>query len=89
MATTNHNNSEEIELGVLFKGIKRFLKKILILIYRFIQFLIRSWIVILILILLGAVTGYFFNKIIKPSQETVLIVQTNFNSTNYVDPNDV
>lgn len=80
----NKNSSEEIDLGVLFNGIKSFFKRILILLYRFIQFCLRSWKIILTLLILGMIGGYFWQENSQIKKETVLIVRTNFESTSYV-----
>ncbi|HET8886114.1 MAG TPA: hypothetical protein VFM70_07165, partial [Salinimicrobium sp.] len=80
----NSNTSDEIELGALFNAIKSFFKRILILIYRAFRFILKSWLVILVLIIIGAIVGYFLQQENKGKKEAVLIVQTNFNSTSYV-----
>lgn len=81
---TKNHQSEEVDLGVLFNGIKRITKRIMILIFRFIQFCIRSWITILALLIIGIVAGYLWQKNHKGKQETALIIRTNFQSSTYV-----
>lgn len=77
-------NSDEIDLGIVYNRIKDSINKLLVGVYRGIQFLIKHWWKLLILAVLGAITGYFLDKNEGPDKETVLIVQNNFDSTDYV-----
>ena len=77
-------NNEEIDLGVVYNKIKEFANKFLVGVYRGIQFLIKHWWKLLILAVIGAITGHFLDKNEGPSKETVFIVQNNFESTDYV-----
>lgn len=78
------NNSEEIDLGFVIKKIGDSYRNLLVRLYRVSQFLIKNWIVLLILIIAGVVVGYFLDKYTEPTKETSLIVQINFKSSNYV-----
>jgi hypothetical protein len=77
-------NSDELDLGIVFNKIKDFTNKILVSIYHGIQFLIKNWWKLLILAVIGAITGHFLDKNQGPNKETVFIVQNNFESTDYV-----
>jgi hypothetical protein len=78
------NNSDEIDLGIVFNKIKKVTNNFLISIYHGIQFLFKHWWKILIVALIGGVIGYILEKKDEPNKLTTLIVQTNFNSTDYV-----
>ncbi|MGV6827951.1 MAG: hypothetical protein ACWA45_00980 [Flavobacteriales bacterium] len=78
------NNTDEIDLGIVFNKIKQIYTNFLISIYKGIQFLIKHWWKILIVAIIGGVIGYFLEEKIEPNKETTIIVQNNFDSTNYV-----
>lgn len=78
------NSSDEIDLGVVFNKIKQGVNYILISIYNGIQFVFKHWWKLLILIIIGGSIGYFLEKNNEPNKETLLIVQNNFNSSDYI-----
>lgn len=78
------NNSEEIDLGNVFNKIKDITNKILVRVYHGILFLFRHWWKLLILVIIGGLIGHFLSKNEKTNKEAVLIVQNNFDSTDYV-----
>ncbi len=58
-----NNNSDEIDLGIVFNKIKKVTNSFLISIYHGIQFLFKHWWKLLILVIVGAVFAYFLEKI--------------------------
>lgn len=78
------NNTDEIDLGIVFTKIQQVYTNFLISIYKGIQFLFNHWWKILIVAIIGAVIGYFLEENNEPNKETTIIVQNNFDSTNYV-----
>ncbi|WP_347373632.1 hypothetical protein [Aequorivita sp. Q41] len=78
-----NSNKEEIDLDSLFKGLERVRNKFLSTCYHAIQFLIKSWYIFLILIILGGVLGYFSQKYGETNQEATVVIRTNFNSEQY------
>lgn len=78
------NSSEEVDLGTIFVKAREGYHSFLISIYRGIQFLLRNWILILGIIIVGAVIGYFLDNQKNESKETTLLVQINFESANYI-----
>jgi hypothetical protein len=78
------NNQEEIDLFVVLKRLNKVYHGFLANIYKGIRFVIRNWIVLTILIVGGYFLGDWWQKSIPPTKEAVLIVQNNFNSSNYV-----
>jgi hypothetical protein len=78
------NNNEEIDLGLVFKKIGDFYRTFLVRLYRGFHFVLRNWIVFLLLIVAGVLMGYYLDKNTKASKETSLIVQINFDASNYV-----
>lgn len=82
MSTNNHN--DEIDLFYFLDKIKSLYHSFLAGIYKSVQFVLRFWIIILILLVGGYFGGYFWQKSLPKVKMTTLIVQNNFNSSNYV-----
>lgn len=78
-----NNEDQEIDLVVISKKISNFFNGINTSIFRAIQFFIRNWIIVLILILTGFGLGWFLDSTQK-SYKHEIIVAPNFGSTDYV-----
>ncbi len=78
------NNSEEMDLGSLWGRIKEIQISILLSFYRMLRFFIRNWITLLVLVIAGVLIGYVLEKNQKSAKEGSLIVQINFDASNYV-----
>lgn len=74
------NSTDEITFGHLAKGIRHLYHAFLIRLYKFVQFIYKNWIVLLILILLGFGIGYFLNSQKQPDKEAHIIAQLNYSS---------
>lgn len=77
------SNTDEVDLDSLFKGLKKFRNNILLIFYNAIQFLLRSWYIFLILLIVGIVLGYIAQKFGESKQEATVVIRTNFNSEEY------
>lgn len=80
MSTKN----EEIDIAGIIETFKKFVDSSIVFILRVIGFALRNWIILLILILVGATAGYFHQKGIKKSKESKLILKTNFDTVTYL-----
>ena len=80
----SQTNADEIDLGLIFSKIKNSFNNLLIRLYYGIQFLIKNWWVIGIILVLGIASGYLYEKYNKSGKITTIIIQTNFKSTSYV-----
>jgi hypothetical protein len=78
------NNQEEIDLFAVLKRLNKVYQGFLASIYRGIRFVIRNWIVLTILIVGGYLLGGVWQRSIPSTKESVMIVQNNFDSSNYV-----
>ncbi|QNJ97481.1 hypothetical protein [Constantimarinum furrinae] len=78
------NNNDEIDLGVVFRKLKEQYRNFLIWLYHCVQFVIRNIIILLVLLVVGIAAGYFWKENSKGEKITEVIIQNNFNSTNYV-----
>lgn len=77
-------NHDEIDLGVIFNRIKRVYHSVLVGIYNALQFLRRKWIILLAIIVVGYGLGYVWTKAVDYPKEAFVVLQTNFESANYV-----
>lgn len=73
---------QEMDLTDIFSLIGRFFKNIVYFIFRIVDFIIKMWWVILVLIIAGIVLGYVTKG--SPSYEANLLLKTNFKSQSYV-----
>lgn len=85
MSTKVPQNSEdqEVDLVLISKKINSFFESIKTSIFNGIQFFVRNWIVVLILVVAGFGLGIFLDKTQK-SYEHQIIVTPNFGSTDYL-----
>jgi len=77
-------NDDEVDLSVVFKAIQNFFKSIFIGIINIIKFYWKHKIVLLILIVAGAIAGYFWEKSFDKTYKNQLLVIPNFESANYL-----
>ncbi len=78
------NSSEEVDLGYLFKSIGDFLRKLVKLLFLVISFFKKFLLLIIGLIILGIILGYFLDRNSKRVYENRLIVIPNFESVEYL-----
>ena len=78
-----NNSDQEIDIFDLSKTIGNFFDRINALLFRSIQFFIRNWIIVLVLIVLGFGLGWFLDSNKKTFQNEV-IVTPNFGSVDYL-----
>ncbi|GGZ60278.1 hypothetical protein [Mesonia mobilis] len=84
MSQHQKNNNEEIDLGDLFRLLKKGVQYILNLFLRFIAFILKHAIVLAVLIIIGAIVGYFLQKKSGELVKTEMIIASNFGSSEYV-----
>jgi len=77
------NSDQEIDIFQLSKGIGSFFDKINAAIFRSIHFFVRSWIVVLVLVILGFGLGWYLDSNKKSFQNQV-VVAPNFGSVDYL-----
>jgi SOS response regulatory protein OraA/RecX len=78
------NNQEEIDLFFVLDKLSKAYHRFLASVYKGIQFVVKHWIVLLILIVGGYFGGQFWQRSLKSTREATLIVQNNFDSSSYV-----
>jgi hypothetical protein len=76
--------NEEIELSVFFRGIRNFGVNLIKLLFQALSFYRRYIIVVLVLVVGGAVGGYFMDESFKKNYKNEIIVIPNFGSTEYL-----
>ncbi|EDM45358.1 hypothetical protein SCB49_06112 [unidentified eubacterium SCB49] len=77
-------NNDEIDLSFIFTKIGDLWRSFLVWIYNCIQFALKNWIALLLLVIVGIGLGYLWQENSLPNKKTTLIIQTNFGSTHYV-----
>lgn len=80
----NNSSGQEVDLGTVYGNIRHGYHKLLINFYRGIQFILRTWIWILALLIAGFAIGFYFDSQKLETGKAELIVQINFDSANYV-----
>lgn len=75
---------DEVDLSVVLKSIKNFLKKILLSFFNIFNFFNKHKFVLIGLIVLGAVLGYFYEKNTPKTYTNDLLVTPNFESSDYL-----
>src|SRR5690554_1660503 len=78
------NSSEEVDLGYLFKSVGDFFRKLVKLFFLVIGFFKKYLLIIIGIIILGIILGYFIDKNSKSVYENRLIVIPNFESVEYL-----
>jgi uncharacterized membrane protein (UPF0136 family) len=84
MNANQNSTNDEIDLFYLFKKLNEFFRSCLIGAFRFLLFLKKNWIIILCLVLIGAIAGYFTQRNQVSSKKSSLIIRVNFNVANYI-----
>jgi hypothetical protein len=77
-------NNDEINIMHIFSSLKKGLKKALVLGFNVLDFIIKKWIIILLLIIAGIVLGYFSNKNYKEDKSAKVLLRVNHDAVNYV-----
>lgn len=77
------NTDQEIDIFQLSKSIGNFFDRVNRTIFRVIQFFIRNWIAVLILVVLGIALGFYLDSS-KKSYQNQIVVTPNFESVDYL-----
>ena len=78
-----NSSDQEIDIFQLSRSINRFFDRANRSVFRAIQFFIRNWIIVLILVVLGAGLGYYLDSN-KKSYNNQIVVTPNFESVDYL-----
>ncbi len=84
MDIKNQREDQEIDLSYLSKKVNLLLDSFAYSIYKFIRFLMKNLIVVLVVILAGLAIGYFLDLKTESKYKHEVIVVPNFNSTSYL-----
>jgi hypothetical protein len=79
----NTSQDQEIDLSIISKKISGFFDSILMTIFRIIRFFVKNAVLVLVLVVLGAVLGYFLDNENKSFKHEI-IVTPNFGSYDYL-----
>ncbi len=81
---STQKQEEEIDLGDLFRYLRNGFNNLGNTLLHFINFLLKNAILLIILIVVGAVIGYFLEKSTKEIYKTEAVVATGFGSAEYL-----
>lgn len=80
MSVQHYSSEDEVTFGDLAKGFRHLYHSFLIKMYQFFQFIWKSWLLLLILIIIGAGVGFWLDSRQTPQKKTTLITQINYSS---------
>lgn len=80
----SNNQNEEIDIFYILKMLKEALRKWNASVFRGINFILRNWIIIVVLIVAGAAYGYYSNLDDKRDKKASVLLRVNFDAVNYV-----
>jgi hypothetical protein len=78
-----NSSDQEIDIFQLSRSINSFFDRVNRSVFRAIQFFIRNWIVVLVLVVLGAALGFYLDSN-KKSYNNQVVVTPNFESVDYL-----
>ncbi|NNJ89038.1 MAG: hypothetical protein HKP53_06525 [Eudoraea sp.] len=84
LKTNNTSSNDEIDLGQLFQMIGRGFNRIFRGLLSVFLYFKRNAIILLVLVILGAATGFGLNQIVSKKMKTEVIVSPNLESKNYL-----
>ncbi len=82
--SSNANQSEEIDLGYLFRKIGEFFKNCVKLLFKVLSFFIAYKVYVIILILVGVIYGFYVDSKTKTVYDNKALVIPNFESVDYL-----
>ncbi len=80
----NQHKNDEIDLIYFFSKLKEKVRRWVKLFFNVIDYTIRNWKIISVLIVLGIILGYFAQQNYKPAQKATALIRVNFDSVGYV-----
>jgi len=78
------NNSEEIDLMQILNSYKKVLIRILILFFNAWNFILGKWKIIISLLIIGVLLGYFLQSSYIPNKKADILLKVNFEATDYL-----
>jgi len=78
------NKNEEVDIFYVLQKLKELLKRWNVLLFKGINFIIKRWYVLLVLIIVGAALGYYEKKNTEKDKKAKVLLRINFDSVNYV-----
>jgi hypothetical protein len=78
------NNSGEIDLLSIYNGFNKIFNKSVVLLFRAINYILKNWIIVVLLIVAGIAYGYLTKKDVGLNKQTDVLLKVNFNAVSYV-----
>lgn len=80
----SNTNNDEIDIFYLFKKFNELLLKGVVLFFRAFNFILRNWIIVLVLLILGLVFAFFTSKEDNTPKKSQMLLRVNFDMADYV-----
>ena len=84
MSEQINTTADEIDLLYLYKKLKRIVRGWIRAMFNALDFCLRNWIIILVLIVVGVGLGYYLQQNKTVSKEAKVLVKVNFDAGNYL-----
>ncbi|MEP2936561.1 MAG: hypothetical protein ABJM06_10845 [Gilvibacter sp.] len=84
MSNQQQRSSDEIDLNYLLGSIKGSFKSVLRTLFSAFDFLVKYWYILVLLVIIGAGTGYFLQQSQERNRAAKILVQVNFDGSSYV-----
>ncbi len=78
------SNNDEVNISDLLSSIKKGLIKGVVLFFMALDFILKKWIIITVLLVTGIVLGYFSQENSKPEKSAKLLIQINHDAVSYI-----
>ncbi len=80
----NRNIKEDLDMNDIFYGIGKFFKQMALFFFNIVFFILKNWIIVLSLIIIGLVYGYFVKINQAENRTAQLMIRINYDLGNYV-----
>ena len=81
---SNNLKEDEIDIRSIYNSFKEKWRSFLVLCYGAMLYVLKFWYIILVLIVLGVILGYFSQKNSKPEKTATILVKANFDTGDYL-----
>jgi hypothetical protein len=78
------NNSDQIDLTQMLNALKKGLVRFIVLLFNAWNFIIKKWIIVISLLIIGVLLGYFLQSNYKPNKKTEVLLKVNFDAVAYL-----
>ncbi|WP_443634545.1 hypothetical protein ABXT64_05390 [Candidatus Marifrigoribacter sp. Uisw_064] len=78
------SNSGEMDIMQIFNSLKKVLVKVVVMLFKVWNFILEKWIIIISLLIIGVLLGYFLQSSFKPNKTADVLLKVNFDAADYL-----